>query len=203
MTGCPKPHCPWCYAKKLYRRFPHLGNPNFIPKFFPERLKELAKLKKPSKIFVCSCADLFAKETKIGWRSLILKEIRKHPMHTYQLLTKRPQLIPKHHIYPDNVWIGATVNTQEEVWKVNEMKKVKCGVRFVSFEPLLSEIHADLKGIDWVIIGKLTGSKKIPLNPTWVKKIIKKCRKNNVPVFVKDNVEWHKKLQEFPEEKII
>lgn len=197
VTGCPKPHCWFCYAKKIYRRFPALGNPDFTPKFFPERLKELGKLKKPSKIFVCSCADLFAKETKDEWREAILCEMEKYPQHTYQLLTKRPQLID--HIFADNVWVGATITDASELWKAKEIKKVKCGVRFLSFEPLLGSIHPNLENIEWIIIGKLTGSKKIPLNNDWVEELLKDAIYYKVPVFVKNNVGWSEKIQNFPE----
>lgn len=199
VTGCPEPHCWYCYAKKMYRRFPALGNPEFIPKFFPERLKELGKLKKYFKIFVCSCADLFAKETQSIWRDAIFDEITKFPQHTYQLLTKRPQNIRGS--FPKNVWVGTTINNEEEMWKADSIKKIRCGIRFLSFEPLLGEIKSlDLQNIDWVIVGKLTGSKKMPLDLCWVQKIIDECRRYGVPVFVKNNVGWKEKIQEFPKE---
>jgi protein gp37 len=184
----------------MYRRFPHLGNPDFVPKFFPERIKELGKLKKPSKIFVCSCADLFAKETKDEWRESILCEIEKFPQHTYQLLTKRPQLID--HVFADNVWVGATVTCQKEVNKIEAIKKVKAGVRFVSFEPLLGEIEAELKEIDWIIIGKLTGSRKVKLEDHWVESLIEQAESEGIPIFMKNNLGWNNSIQEFPEKSV-
>ena len=62
------------------------------------------------------------------------------PRHTYQLLTKRPrrlarmaQSLP----WPANVWMGVTVERQEQAWRINELVKVPAAVRFVSAEPLL------------------------------------------------------------------
>jgi len=189
-----------CYAEKLYRRF----KMDWKPTFHSERLQEPWKLKKPTKIFCCSVSDLFAPWTHKHWYYCTINAIEKCPVkHQFQLLTKQPDRIPKDHKFPDNVWIGATVNTQDEVWKIDEIKKVKCGIKFISFEPLLSEIKADLKGIDWVIVGKLTGSKKIPLDPEWVRGIASECRKNNIPLFIKNNVKWQEKVQEFPLEKNI
>ena len=194
ITGC-KYSCWFCYAQKLFTRF----NKSFEPTFYPERLNELGKLKKASKIFCCSVSDIFAEWTKPEWRNQVIKAIEKYPQHTYQLLTKQPHLIDKDYKFGDNVWIGATVNNQSEISKIEEIKKVKCGIKFVSFEPLLSNIDCNLKGIDWVIVGKLTGSKRVPLQKEWVENIIKQTKALNIPLFIKDNVKWEKKIQTFPE----
>lgn len=193
ITGCLH-GCWYCYAKKLFTRF----HRSFKPIFYPKRLNEKFP-KKPSKIFCCSVSDLFADWTKKEWRDKILKEIKKHPQHIFQLLTKQPQGIDKNYNYGKNVWVGVTVNDRNEVDKIDYLRNIKCGIRFVSFEPLLDDVeNANLKNIDWIIIGKLTGSKKIPLNKDWVSKIILMAREDKIPVFVKDNVKWHRKIQEFP-----
>ena len=200
ISGCPKPHCWYCYAKNMYRRFPALGNPKFVPKFFPNRLNGLDKLKKPSKIFVGSCADIFATETKKNWRDKVIEQIKLHPKHIYQLLTKRPQNISKRFNFGDNVWIGTTINYANELWRADEIRQVEnCGVRFISFEPLLGEIgEINLEDINWVIIGKLTGAKKIPIKKVWVADIIAQCKEREIPVFVKDNLNWHIKTHTNP-----
>lgn len=196
VTGCNH-GCWYCYAYKIFQRF----HKNFKPTFHPERLDEPLKLKKLSKIFCCSVSDLFADWTKPEWRKSILDVIHKCPQHTFQLLTKQPHLIDKKYEFGDNVWIGATVTTQSEISKVKEIKKVKCNIKFISFEPLLGNIFVDLKGIDWVIIGKLTGSRKIKLQRRWVTDLIKQVKYYNIPLFIKDNIGWDKKMQEFPKLK--
>jgi protein gp37 len=193
ITGCLH-NCWYCYAKKMFTRF----HRSFEPTFHPERLNELEKLKKPSKIFVCSVADLFAEWTKSEWVLQVLMEMKKYPQHIYQLLTKQPQNIAKEINFGDNVWIGTTVTKQTECVNIEEILQVQSGVRFVSFEPLLEEINCDLEGLDWIIVGKLTGSKKIPLQKEWVEKLIKQARELKTPIFIKNNVNWVEKIQEFP-----
>ncbi len=194
VTGCAH-GCWYCYAKKLFTRF----HKSFEPAFYPERLGEPEKTKKPSKIFVCSVSDLFAVWTKDEWRKAVLEDIEKCPIkHVFQLLTKNPERIDKNYKFPDNVWVGTTVTGIGDLQNIEEIKKVKAKVKFVSFEPLLGEIKANLQGIDWVIIGKLTGSRKVKLNLDWVDCIISLATNWSVPVFLKNNLGWSEKIQEFP-----
>lgn len=53
--------------------------------------------------------------------------------------------------------------------------------------------------INWVIIGAQTGPKAIAPKKEWVQSIIDQCRAANVPVFLKDNLNWPEKIQEYPE----
>jgi len=202
IVGCSN-DCWYCYAKRLAQRFPKNFPNDFEPTFYPDRLDQPTKVKKPSKIFVCSVSDLFAPWTRDKWREAVLRTIEECPVkHTFQLLTKQPQEIDKKYKFPDNVWVGATVNLQSEISKIEEMKKVKAKVKFISFEPLLGKIDADLSGIDWVIIGKLTGSKKVELERDWVKAIVKEVNRQKIPLFLKNNLYpfcwWMEKRQEFP-----
>jgi len=193
ITGC-KHGCWYCYAKKLFTRF----HKSFEPTFHPERLKEPYDLKKPSKIFVCSVADLFAPWTPIEWTNQVFKSMIDCPInHQWQLLTKNPERIPRHP-YPMNWWIGSTVTEESEAWKIDVIRNLGCGVRFISFEPLLGQIRPDLENVDWVIIGKLTGSKKVKLHRDWVTSILAECEFHNIPVFLKNNLGYGKLTQEFP-----
>jgi protein gp37 len=202
VTGC-KHGCWYCYANKLFTRF----HKSFEPCFYRERLKEPYELKKPAKIFVCSVADLFAPWTPREWWGEVFDSILWCPIkHTFQMLTKNPELInpkgmsPK---YPENWWFGTTVTTENgDVRNIEAIKKVD-GNRFVSFEPLLGliDFHRDicLEGIQWVIIGKLTGSKRVTLIWDWVWKIIEECLRHDIPIFMKNNLGYPEPIQEFPE----
>lgn len=195
ITGCDY-GCWYCYAHKMFTRF----HRSFKPMFHPERLNELSKLKKPSKIFCCSVSDIFADWTKPEWRNSVLNEISKYPQHTFQLLTKQPQNI---HIKPlDNVWVGTTITNNAEMSNLRYLVDNYAGFKFLSFEPLLAPItfHTihPLEQIDWIIVGKLTGSKKVPLDTDAVEYIIKEARARNIPLFLKNNLNWSKKIQEFP-----
>ena len=53
--------------------------------------------------------------------------------------------------------------------------------------------------LDWIIIGAQTGPGAKPPKPEWVQAIIDQCRAAGVPVFLKDNLKWPVKIQEWPE----
>ena len=124
--------------------------------------------------------------------------------HQFQFLTKNPELI-KPIKYPENFWIGTTVtNENGDSRNIEEIKKVQCGVKFVSFEPLLGALpkNVSLKGIDWIIIGKLTGSRKVKLDPDWVDEIVCHALELGIPIFMKNNLKPDypgELIQEFPE----
>ena len=206
VTGCLH-GCWYCYAKKLFTRF----HKSFEPTFYPERIEKLRwlvknskKYQKPAKIFVCSVADLFASWTKPEWRNAVLNEIHKPEYNhlTFQLLTKNPEGISSEFVPKENIWIGATINTGAEIGKMQNLIERYNGTKFLSFEPLLSDIYLPelaKNNIHLVIIGKLTGSKKIKLENRWVENIIKQAREYGIPIFLKDNLKWSEKIQEFPE----
>jgi protein gp37 len=203
ITGC-KHGCWYCYARKLAQRFKKIFPNGFEPTFHPERLKEPWELKKPSKIFVCSIADLFAPWTPTEWRDAVLRSIFDCPIqHTFQLLTKNPEKIPPVH-FPDNVWLGATITEQTEADKIADLSTVDAKIKFVSFEPLLADISFCMEGIQWAIIGKLTGSKRIKLKKEWVYNLLGQLKAYEIPVFMKNNLcppfEKSELIQEFPKE---
>jgi len=205
IVGC-KHGCWYCYARKLTKRFKKIFPNGFEPTFHPERLKEPYELKKPSKIFVCSIADLFAPWTPREWREKVLDSMLWCPVkHTFQLLTKNPENISKEPMFPDNWWFGVTISSQSETWRIEELRKVVANTLFVSFEPLLGKIKPDLNGIQWIIIGKLTGSKRVKLQDEWVDTIFREARHLGIPVFMKNNLipDYHGLywMQEFPEVK--
>lgn len=210
ITGCrgrDGEPCWYCYAKKLTQRFPKNFPYGFEPHFYAERLKEPWELKKPSKIFVCSIADLFAPWTLVEWRHQVLMAIYECPVkHDFQLLTKNPEQITYTFAdYPNPMWVGATVTQQSEAIKIAAIKQVACTVPFVSFEPLLGNISWHMKGLKWAIIGKLTGSRRVKLKPEWVYNLLSQLKAHDIPVFMKNNlapiIPREKLIQEFPEVK--
>jgi protein gp37 len=195
--------CWYCYARNMAVRFPKNFPDGFMPVFHPERLLQPSHLYKPSKIFVCSIADLFAPWTPTEWRDRVLTAIFACPVkHTFQLLTKMPQRIPNLD-YPDNVWLGATVTGEEEnLTDTCLMGMLKAKVKFLSFEPLLGPIEGCYIDFQWIIIGHLTGAKKAPFNPDWVWEIVEDAKQHHIPIFMKENLRPYlngeKLIQEFP-----
>ena len=199
ITGCLH-GCWYCYAKKLFTRF----HRSFEPTFYPERLDEPAKLKQPAKIFCCSVADIFADWTKTEWRNAVLSELPKYPQHIFQLLTKQPQNINMKPM--ENVWVGATITCEDEMENMYSLVNNYGGLKFLSFEPLLSPVFICLTDgyidkIDWIIVGKLTGSKKVPLDKEAVRYIIRTAHEKGIPIFLKNNLGWNETIQEYPKPK--
>ena len=218
VTGCLN-NCPFCYARKLAEgrlkgRFGY--EHGFAPTFHADRLQEPHKLKKPSKIFVCSMGDMFGDWMidRRNWIRDIIGVVYDNPQHTFQFLTKYPQNL--NHLIGDdiftlirpNMWIGTSVTCTDDLWRIDHIRKVTGGVRFVSFEPLLEDIYKpDLTGIDWVIIGAETGGRKDRVRPTeaWLGNLTAWAQCKGIPVFQKDNLkpyvpDWSRLWQEFPEE---
>jgi protein gp37 len=84
------------------------------------------------------------------------------------------------------------------------MRSIKAN-RFVSFEPLLGDIDFSLnplEHIDWVIIGKLTGSKRVKLKLSWLASVLDETARVGIPVFMKKNLRQTfpklRLLQQFP-----
>ena len=225
--GCPH-NCWYCYAKRgAYRNYhQHLGlykkgkraTPpcelcrDFLPHFHPERLREPWLVKKADKVFVCSTADLWAKTTEAQWRLQILQSVHDCPTkHTFQFLTKAPENFETVWTFPNNIWVGVTVTSNSELWKISELRKHVKGLAFVSFEPLLENLdlgtgcslednfdQINFDTMNWIIIGKLTGSRRVKLDPSWVQTILERARVSHIPVFIKNNVGWPEKIQESP-----
>jgi len=74
ITGCLH-GCPYCYAKKITKRFPKNYPNGFNPTFYPERLDDPGKVKKPSMIFTVSMGDMFGSWVDIAWIEKIIETI--------------------------------------------------------------------------------------------------------------------------------
>ena len=68
--------------------------------------------------------------------------------------------------------------------KIDVLKNLK--IRFISFEPLLSDLNKmNLKKINWVIVGGESGPKSRPMKKGWVIDIKENCIENNIHFFFK------------------
>ena len=203
ITGCLH-GCPYCYAKKITKRFPKNYPNGFNPTFYPERLDDPGKVKKPSMIFTVSMGDMFGSWVDIAWIEKIIETIRVTNRHQFQILTKNPVRATSIFdiiVCPDNLWIGTTVENADVTHRISELPPKDCGgLRFASFEPLLSSIpDIDLSPLDWIIIGAQTNPLRLPDNK-WVEGLITAARDTGIPVFLKNSIQKYYLLcQEFPE----
>lgn len=96
--------CQNCYAMKTAHRFgkpgmayagltelgPHGPRWNGTIRLVPEALDQPLHWKKPRRIFVNSMSDLFHEDVPDDFIKLVLRVIAASPLHTFQVLTKRP-----------------------------------------------------------------------------------------------------------------
>jgi len=201
VTGCTKisPGCKHCYAETMARRLHAMGVHGYENGFdltlLPERLLEPLKRRKPAVYFVNSMSDLFHEDIPDIFIRQVFDVIRNTPQHTYQILTKRADRLAKffgHDTVPDNAWLGVSVeNIKHGLPRIDALRHVRAGIRFLSVEPLLEDIgKINLQGIHWVIVGGESGPKARPMKQEWVINIQHQCKQQNVAFFFKQWGGW-------------
>lgn len=210
-TGCTKlsPGCKHCYAETMASRLKAMRASGYESGFalalHPERLAQPTKRKKPTIWFVNSMSDLFHEDIPDTFLDLVFETICTTPQHTYQILTKRADRLPKyfaHRKCPSNVWLGVSVEDRPHgVPRIDCLRQVDARVRFLSVEPLLQDVGPlDLTGIHWVIVGGESGPKARPMKSEWVDAVRQQCENQESSFFFKqwggwgaDGVKRHKK----------
>lgn len=88
--------------------------------------------------------------------------------------------------WPDNVWMGVTVEDEKVRYRIDDLRKVHANVRFLSVEPLISALpDLNLEEIDWVIVGGESGPGARQMEWDWVDDVQTQCLTANVPFFFK------------------
>jgi protein gp37 len=88
--------------------------------------------------------------------------------------------------WPDNVWMGVSVETAAYVHRVDHLRSVPANVRFISFEPLLGSVgRINLTGIEWYIAGGESGPGARPIKEAGVTEIRDQYLTAGVPFFFK------------------
>lgn len=189
-TGCNKvsPGCKFCYAETITKRFPKTFTNGFDFTLHADRLEEPLRWRTPSRVFVNSMSDLFHEQMPLDFLKLVFDVMEEADQHVFQILTKRHERMLKlasELPWPDNVWLGVSVENQKYVHRVDYLRDVPATVRFLSCEPLLGPLDLNLDGIHWVITGGESGHKRRPIDPEWVRSIRDQCLSNGVPFFHK------------------
>jgi len=210
LVGCEGFRCAVrevCWARAMAKRRKHECSEcyRFIPHIHHERLDEPFKRKKPSRIGVAFMGDLFDSALTKADRLMVWNAIEKAYWHTYFILTKQPQNISDDVLFMRNVWLGVSVNRGEDLWRIRELQHKHCR-RFVSFEPLYEDLYNNeaftIQRMNWVIIGAQTRPTFQPLN-SWVLKLTEQAHALNIPVFMKNNMNYLAPVQEYPKELLL
>jgi protein gp37 len=146
---------------------------------------------RPRKVFVNSMSDLFHPEVPVGFIREVWGVMGRTARHTYQILTKRPDRMTEvlssgtFPILP-NVWLGTSVEDGRVLYRLDDLRRVPAAIRFVSMEPLIGSVAgADLRDIDWVIVGGESGPRARFMDPVWVDEIWAMCAARRIPFFFK------------------
>jgi protein gp37 len=166
----------------------------FTPTLHDDTLSEPLKWKQPHTIFICSMADLFHEVVPFCFVDKVMDTIRQTPRHRYQILTKRANRMAEYFAQtavPKNVWLGVTVETASEKPRIDYLRRLQASVRFLSCEPLVQDLgEVDLTDIDWVIVGGESGVKARPMEPDWVRSILRQTKEQGAAFFFKQWGTW-------------
>lgn len=196
VTGCDKisPGCKHCYAEVMAHRYQfNSKQPNYKNGFEltlqPHMLFRPLEWKKPKTIFVNSMSDLFHDGVPLDYIKQVFDVMKNASWHKFQVLTKRASrlaaLAPELS-WPNNVWMGVSVESQGYVHRIDDLRRVPATTRFLSLEPLLGPLpNLNLDGIHWVIVGGESGAGARPMQAAWVTDLRDQCIKAKVSFFFK------------------
>lgn len=200
-VGCTKisPGCKHCYAESMAKRLNAMGTPGYENGFsltlLPDRLADPIKRKKPTVYFVNSMSDLFHERIPNDYIDKVFEVIAQTPQHTYQILTKRAARMARYfrtRSVPTNAWLGVSVEDRKYgVPRIDHLRKVPAAIRFLSVEPLLSDVgELDLTDVHWVIVGGESGPKARPMKTDWAESVRAQCNEQGVAFFFKQWGGW-------------
>jgi protein gp37 len=161
----------------------------FTPTTHKQVLNEPLQWKTPQMIFVCSMSDLFHDEVPLEFILEVFQTMRQAYWHRFQILTKRSKRLlnlAKEINWPDNVWTGVSVENEDCLFRIDDVRQVNARGRFISFEPLLGPLpNLNLQNIDWIIVGGESGPGARCMKEEWVTDIRDQCIDASVPFFFK------------------
>lgn len=195
VTGCRKisQGCKHCYAERMAHRLELMGSARYVNGFEPtlhwDLVEQPRRWAKPRTVFVNSMSDLFQLDVPLEFIAAVFRTMAETPRHTYQVLTKRSERLldlAPHLPWPDNVWMGVSVEDDRVLQRVRDLQRVPAKVRFLSCEPLIGPLRKlPLQGIHWVIVGGESGPRARPMKPVWVEDIQQQCRSSGAAFFFK------------------
>lgn len=200
--GCDRvsPGCKHCYAETWSHRVgmdlwgPDADRRELSDNYWKQPIawnREAERQGKRKRVFCASMADVFEDRRDLDVkRERVWRLIADTPQLDWLLLTKRPQnvarLAPYGDRWPDNVWLGATAETQK--WfdkRMAFLTVLPARVLFLSCEPLLGALdfsqwiaraqRGECRPINWVIAGGESGHHSRPMHPEWLTSLRDQC----------------------------
>lgn len=195
VTGCDQvsPGCAHCYAKTFSERWRgipgHHYEQGFALRFWPQRLDQPLRWRRPRVIFVNSMSDLFHEQIPDDYIARVFGVMAAASQHTFQILTKRHDRLARIAStldWPPNVWMGVSIENRRFVHRADCLREVPAAVRFISAEPLLGPLEGlDLAEIHWLIAGGESGPGHRPVKIEWLRDLRDRCGNEDVAFFFK------------------
>lgn len=210
--GCTKvsPGCRDCYAETMaaHRMGIDVWGPSKPRKPVSGIFAKLRKWNKlsdpgnPSKVFVGSMMDWAEDRSDLDrLRATMWDAIRGADRLIFQMLTKRPERIELYlprfwDEIRSRVWMGTSIENNDYVWRAERLcqQAYDAEVRFISYEPALGPLdRLDLRGIDWVIYGGLSGERweSSHEDKQWARDMKARCEAAGVAFFHKQSSAYH------------
>lgn len=196
------------------------------------KLLEPLRRRKPTLYFCNSMSDLFHEKLSFEDILRVYRVIQACPQHLFLILTKRVKrmydftrwLAGADDIsiaeWPRQCWLGVSVENDKHLDRLDWLLKIPAALRFVSLEPMLSEIDLMypkslypggppmccndydcgcegrpidpplIYGLKLVIVGGETGPGARPMELDWVRRVRDDCEQSGTPFFFKQWGEW-------------
>jgi len=210
-----------CYAENLAETRMGRAYPEGFDHHYwrPHLLNEPLKLAEPSGIFLDSMSDLMGAWTPAEQVGQVLDVCRKASQHIFFLLTKNAPRLLQFDL-PANVWPGVSMppdfmfckkldrRQQEKMLRVALVTLSRLAnrglVTWMSFEPLAYEVSSIVAEYDdalrWAVIGAASkGKTYYQPGLNHVQGLLDVLDSRGVPVFMKGNLRWEARREEFPE----
>lgn len=233
IVGCSviSPGCANCYAMRMAARLQRMDQPIYRGMTRPgpsgpvwtgrveasnwgQVIRPLL-WRRPRRIFVNSMSDLFHEALPDIVRDLVFAVMANCPQHTFQILTKRADVMLRYVADPGrlaevsawmpnlpqparqsetwpllNVQLGVSVEDQTRArQRIPLLTETPAAVRLLSCEPLLGQVELrpwlDGGRIGWVIIGGESGPRARPMFRRWAEDLLRQCQKAGTPAFFK------------------
>lgn len=203
--GCRpvSPGCENCYARTFAERFRGVPGHNFTNGFEfelkPDRLESPLRYRTPGRIFVGSVTDLFFHKIPDEYIARVFETMTSANQHTFMVLTKRTERLVEWveeylDVIPDNICIGATVENQDYIYRIEHLARIPAKIRFISFEPLLGPVMVPddlMRNIHWAILGGETGHGARRMEEAWCLRIRDQCNRLGIPFYFKQWGEYN------------
>jgi protein gp37 len=200
ITGCDKVSagCKNCYAARISNNLHGYGVKKYRNGFkvtmHPDSLNEPYLWMFPKIIFVNSMSDLFHSDVPEDFIKKVFEVMNDTLYHTYIILTKRPERLLELNEklnWTFNIVMGVSVENQDVVDRIDDLRKTDAITKFISFEPLLGPLTGlNVEGVDWVVVGGESGPNARPMKKNWALEILEHCTKLGTPYFFKQWGTW-------------